>query len=147
DLNAIYQLVMNKYSNDIPEGFDRILWGDLMIMYNQSNANEFWSTQQDWKIVCWKLHNSSGVHTVKIETGLVIHMLVESKFPLKMEVLSQMLEIKLKSEEDSTMDLELIRSERIAKKSKLKIIKDKRFDKVVESSRMFKERQMKKHEG
>ncbi|GJX61595.1 hypothetical protein Tco_0294495 [Tanacetum coccineum] len=36
-------------------------------------------------------------------------MLVENKYPLKKEVLSQMLKIKLESEEDSTMALELIR--------------------------------------
>ncbi|GJX58237.1 hypothetical protein Tco_0289627 [Tanacetum coccineum] len=109
DLNAIYQLVMNRYSNDIPEGFDRILWGDLMIMFGQDGTDEFWNTQQDWKVVCWKLHNSSGVHTVMTETGLVIHMLVESMYPLKKEVLLQMLEMKLESKEDSTMALELIR--------------------------------------
>ncbi|GJW95151.1 hypothetical protein Tco_0174823 [Tanacetum coccineum] len=109
DLDAIYQLVMNRYLNDIPKGFDRILWGDLMIMFNQSDADEFWSTQQDWKVVCWKLHNSSGVHTLLTETGLVIHMLVKNKYPMKKDVMSQMLEIKLESEEDSTMALELIR--------------------------------------
>ncbi|GJW16537.1 hypothetical protein Tco_0023973 [Tanacetum coccineum] len=109
DLNDIYQLVMNKYSNDIPEGFDRILWGDLMIMFSQEGINEFWNTQQDWKIVYWKLHNSSGIHTVMTETGLTIHMLVEHRYPLKKEVLLQMLEMKLESEEDNTMALELIR--------------------------------------
>ncbi|GKA65470.1 reverse transcriptase domain-containing protein, partial [Tanacetum coccineum] len=109
DLNAIYHLVVNRYSNDIPKGFDRILWGDLMIMFNQGDADEFWNTQQDWKIVCWKLHNSSGVHTLMTEKGLVIHMLVENKYPLKKEVLLQMLKLKLESKEDSTMTLELIR--------------------------------------
>ncbi|GJW05725.1 hypothetical protein Tco_1568148 [Tanacetum coccineum] len=85
DLNVIYHLVMNRYLNEAPEGFDRILWGDLMIMFNQ------------------------GVHTLMTETRLVIHMLVKNKYPLKKEVLSQMLKIKLESEEDSTMALELIR--------------------------------------
>ncbi|GJU11304.1 hypothetical protein Tco_1133700 [Tanacetum coccineum] len=42
-------------------------------------------------------------------TGLVIHMLVEKKYPLRKKVLLQMLELKLESEEDSTMALELIR--------------------------------------
>ncbi|GKB73788.1 hypothetical protein Tco_0935200 [Tanacetum coccineum] len=43
------------------------------------------------------------------DTGLDIHMLVEKKYPLKRKVLLQMLELKLESEEDSTMALELIR--------------------------------------
>ncbi|GJU84522.1 hypothetical protein Tco_1292068 [Tanacetum coccineum] len=41
--------------------------------------------------------------------GIVIHMLIENKYPLKNEVLSQLLKLKLETEEDSTMALELIR--------------------------------------
>ncbi|GJS54487.1 hypothetical protein Tco_0627849 [Tanacetum coccineum] len=59
--------------------------------------------------VSWKLHGSSGVHTLMTEAGLVIHMLVEKKYPLRKKVLLQMLELKLETEEDSTMALELIR--------------------------------------
>ncbi|GKA17501.1 putative ribonuclease H-like domain-containing protein [Tanacetum coccineum] len=72
-------------------------------------ADEFWNSQQDWNVVSWKLHGSSGVHTLMTDTGLVIHMLVEKKYPLRKKVLLQMLELKLESEEDSTMALELIR--------------------------------------
>ncbi|GJZ26072.1 hypothetical protein Tco_0570325, partial [Tanacetum coccineum] len=78
DLNALYQLVMDKYQDEIPGGFD-------------------------------KLHGSSGVHTLVTEAGLVIHMLVEKKYPLRKKVLVQMLKLKLESKEDSTMALELIR--------------------------------------
>ncbi|GKD15560.1 hypothetical protein Tco_1199967, partial [Tanacetum coccineum] len=109
DLKALYQLVMDKYQDDIPEVFDRVLWGDLMLMFNPSDKDELWSSQQDWKIVSWKLHSSSGVHTIITDIGLIIHMLVEIKYPLKREVLSQMLELKLETEEDSIMALELIR--------------------------------------
>ncbi|GJT01839.1 hypothetical protein Tco_0823008 [Tanacetum coccineum] len=56
-----------------------------------------------------RLHSSSGVLTLVTETRLVIHMLVEKKYPLRKEVLMQMLKLKLESEEDSTMALELIR--------------------------------------
>ncbi|GKA38876.1 hypothetical protein Tco_0731427 [Tanacetum coccineum] len=109
DLNAVYQLVMDRYQDEIPEGFDRVLWGDLMVMFNPDDENEFWNSQQDWNIVSWKLHGSSGVHTLVTETGLVIHMLVEKKYPLRKKVLVQMLKLKLESKEDSTMALELIR--------------------------------------
>ncbi|GJX88256.1 hypothetical protein Tco_0340270 [Tanacetum coccineum] len=51
----------------------------------------------------------SGVHTIMTSTGLVFHMLVESKYPLTKEVLSQMLELKLETEEESSMALELIK--------------------------------------
>ncbi|GJY67272.1 hypothetical protein Tco_0469510 [Tanacetum coccineum] len=109
DICAIYQLVMNRYQDETPEGFDKILWGDLIIMFNQSDSDEFWNAQQNWKIVSWKLHSSSGVHTIMTDEGLVIHMFVENKYPLKKEVLSQLIELKLETEEDSTMALELIR--------------------------------------
>ncbi|GJZ41060.1 hypothetical protein Tco_0587946, partial [Tanacetum coccineum] len=69
DLSAVYQLVMDRYQDEIPE----------------------------------------GVHTLMNEAGLVIHMLVEKKYHLRKKVLVQMLELKLESEEDSTMALELIR--------------------------------------
>ncbi|GJW78784.1 hypothetical protein Tco_0140466 [Tanacetum coccineum] len=109
DLNVVYQLVMDRYKDKIPEGFDRVLWGDLMIMFNPSDEDEFWNSQQNWNVVSWKLHGSSGVHTLMTDEGLVIHMLVEKQYPLRKKVLVQMLELKLESEEDNTMALELIR--------------------------------------
>ncbi|GKC22139.1 hypothetical protein Tco_1024289 [Tanacetum coccineum] len=109
DLNAVYQLVMEKYQDEMPEGFDKVLWGDLMVLFNPDDKDEFWGSQQDWKIVSWKLHGSSGVHALVTDTGLVIHMLVEKKYPLRKEVLKQMLKLKLESEEENTMALELIK--------------------------------------
>ncbi|GJY05875.1 hypothetical protein Tco_0371815 [Tanacetum coccineum] len=98
DLNVVYKLVMDRYQNEVSKGFDRVLWGDLMIMFNPNDEDEFWNTQQDWNVVSWKLHRSSGVHTLMTDTGLVINMLVEKKYPLKRKVLLQMLELKLESE-------------------------------------------------
>ncbi|GKC10613.1 hypothetical protein Tco_1007395 [Tanacetum coccineum] len=109
DLNAVYKLVMDRYQDEVPEGFNRVLWGDLMIMFNPNDEDEFCNSHQEWNIVSWKLHSSSGVHTLMTETGLIIHMLVEKKYPLRKKVLMKMLELKLESEEDSTMALELIR--------------------------------------
>ncbi|GKF07900.1 putative ribonuclease H-like domain-containing protein, partial [Tanacetum coccineum] len=82
---------------------------DQRIMFNPDDEDKFWNSQQDWNIVSWKLHGFSGVHTLMTEAGLVIHMLIEKKYPLRKKVLLQMLELKLESEEDSTMALELIR--------------------------------------
>ncbi|GJQ90566.1 hypothetical protein Tco_0001705 [Tanacetum coccineum] len=59
DLKVIYELVMEEYKDRLPEGFDRMLWGDLMIMFNQGDTAVFWDTQQDWKLISWKLHSSS----------------------------------------------------------------------------------------
>ncbi|GJY77994.1 hypothetical protein Tco_0483795 [Tanacetum coccineum] len=56
-----------------------------MIKY-QDDEDKFWNSQQDWNIVSWKLHGSSGVYTLVTEAGLVIHMLVEKKFVKKLLV-------------------------------------------------------------
>ncbi|GKE33248.1 hypothetical protein Tco_1452570 [Tanacetum coccineum] len=109
DLSALYQLVIDKYQDEIPEGFDLILWGDLTTMFHLNEEDDFWKSQEKWNIVSWKLHKSSGVHTLKTDTEMVIHMLVEKKYPLMKKVLLQMLELKLESEDDSTMALELIK--------------------------------------
>ncbi|GKB74513.1 hypothetical protein Tco_0935925 [Tanacetum coccineum] len=84
DLNAVYQLVMDRYQDEIPEGFDRVLWGDLMVMFNPDDEDKFWNSQQDWNIV-------------------------KKKYPLRKKVLLKMLELKLESEKDSTMAIELIK--------------------------------------
>ncbi|GJY29621.1 retrovirus-related pol polyprotein from transposon TNT 1-94 [Tanacetum coccineum] len=109
DLDAIYKLMMDTYQDKIPEGFDKVLWGDLIVMFNPDEQDEFWNSQHEWKVVSWKLHSSSGVHTLMTDEGLVVHMLIEKKYPLKKEILMQMLKLKLESEEESTMALELIR--------------------------------------
>ncbi|GJV25034.1 hypothetical protein Tco_1377729 [Tanacetum coccineum] len=48
DLKVIYELVMEEYKDRLPEGFDRMLWGDLMIMFNQCDTADFWDTQHDY---------------------------------------------------------------------------------------------------
>ncbi|GJU84416.1 hypothetical protein Tco_1291962 [Tanacetum coccineum] len=61
----------------LPEGFDRMLWGDLIIMFNQV---------LDMYFIClWKADTSTHGS------------------------LSQMLELKLETEEESSMALELIK--------------------------------------
>ncbi|GJX73701.1 hypothetical protein Tco_0312296 [Tanacetum coccineum] len=64
DLNAVYKLVMDIYQDKIPEGFDKVLWGDLIVMFNPEEQDEFWNSQHEWNIISWKLHSSSGVHTL-----------------------------------------------------------------------------------
>ncbi|GKF86450.1 hypothetical protein Tco_0254277, partial [Tanacetum coccineum] len=70
--------------------------------------DEFWNSQHEWKVISWKLHSSLGVHTLMTDEGLVVHMLIEKKYPLEKEILMQMLKLKLESEEESTIAMELI---------------------------------------
>ncbi|GJW37556.1 hypothetical protein Tco_0060476 [Tanacetum coccineum] len=89
DLDAVYKLVMDIYQDKIPDGFDKVLWGDLTVMFNPDEQDEFWNSQHEWNIISWKLHSSSGVHTLMTEEGLVIHMLTKKKYPLKKEILNK----------------------------------------------------------
>ncbi|GKF99563.1 hypothetical protein Tco_0301254 [Tanacetum coccineum] len=78
-------------------------------MFNPEEQDKFWNSQHEWNIISWKLHSSSEVHTLMTDEGLVVHMLIEKKYPLQKEIVVQMLKLKLESEEESTMALELIR--------------------------------------
>ncbi|GJV25276.1 hypothetical protein Tco_1377971 [Tanacetum coccineum] len=51
DLDAVYKLVMDIYQNKIPEGFDKVLWGDLIVMFNPDQQDEFWNSQAEWNII------------------------------------------------------------------------------------------------
>ncbi|GJV45540.1 hypothetical protein Tco_1430076 [Tanacetum coccineum] len=46
DLSALYQLVIDKYQDEILEGFDLILWGDLTIMFHLNEEDDFWESQE-----------------------------------------------------------------------------------------------------
>ncbi|GKE65572.1 hypothetical protein Tco_1519733, partial [Tanacetum coccineum] len=58
DLFHLYDLMREQYSEVTLDGFALILWGDLKIMMESSTKgneqNDFWSGQQDWKIVQWR---------------------------------------------------------------------------------------------
>ncbi|GJV45043.1 putative ribonuclease H-like domain-containing protein [Tanacetum coccineum] len=103
-----FKSVMDIYQDKIPEGFDKVLWGDLIVMFNPDEQDEFWNSQHEWKVVSWKLHSSSGVHTLMTDEGLVVHMLIEKKYPLKKEILVQMLKLKLESEEEKFKNRDFI---------------------------------------
>ncbi|GKF71760.1 hypothetical protein Tco_0207874 [Tanacetum coccineum] len=39
-----FSTLMRIYQDEIPEGFDRVLWGDLMVMFSPDDENEFWNS-------------------------------------------------------------------------------------------------------
>ncbi|GJY26106.1 hypothetical protein Tco_0400832 [Tanacetum coccineum] len=102
---------IKKSDEDLLKG----MWGTSNIMSVTKELDAIYKHVMDIsqdrtpEVVSWKLHSSSGVHTLMTDEGLVVHMLIEKKYPLKKEILMQMLKLKLESEEESTMALELIR--------------------------------------
>ncbi|GJY56963.1 hypothetical protein Tco_0456078 [Tanacetum coccineum] len=89
DLYHLYNLMMEQYSEITLEGIELILWGDLKIMMESSteenDQSDFWSNQQDWKIVTWRLYEACGVCILEFEDGTVIHMLVERRRLMKID--------------------------------------------------------------
>ncbi|GJZ47627.1 hypothetical protein Tco_0601459 [Tanacetum coccineum] len=107
DLFHLYELMMEQYSEITLEGFELILWGDLKIMMESSteenDQSDFWSNQQDWKIITWRLYEACGVCILELEDGIVIHMLVERRYPLSKELLQRMLDLGLEVERESSV--------------------------------------------
>ncbi|GJS77553.1 putative ribonuclease H-like domain-containing protein [Tanacetum coccineum] len=103
----------DQYSEVTLDGFELILWGDLKIMMESSTEgneqSDFWSGQQDWNIVTWRLYESCGVCILEFEDGIVIHMLVEKRYPLSKYLLQRMLDLGLEVERESFVALDLIR--------------------------------------
>ncbi|GJW75420.1 hypothetical protein Tco_0134790 [Tanacetum coccineum] len=113
DLFHLYDLMREQFSEVTLDGFELILWGDLKIMMESSTEgnvqSDFWSGQQDWKIVTWRLYESCGVCILEFEDGIVIHMLVERRYPLSKDLLQRMLDLGLEVERESSVALDLIR--------------------------------------
>ncbi|GJR44877.1 hypothetical protein Tco_1312980 [Tanacetum coccineum] len=113
DLFHLYDLMREQYSEVTLDGFELILWGDLKIMMESSTEGneqgDFWSGQQDWNIITWRLYESCGVCILEFEDGIVIHMLVERRYPLSKDLLQRMLDLGLEVERESSVALDLIR--------------------------------------
>ncbi|GKB57509.1 hypothetical protein Tco_0913695 [Tanacetum coccineum] len=109
DVLELYRLVKERFQTASPEGYDLLLWGDLKTMMEPNEEDEIWRNQQDWNLINWKLHNFCRVHVILMDTGLVIHMMVEKKYPLSQDTLSKMLSRRLEVDYQSEIGYELIR--------------------------------------
>ncbi|GKC83904.1 hypothetical protein Tco_1139621 [Tanacetum coccineum] len=113
DLYHLYNLMLEQYSETTLEGIELILWGDLKIMMvsstEENDQSDFWSNQEDWKIVNWRWYEACGVCILEFEDGTVIHMLVERRYPFSKQLLQRMLDLGSEIERESTVALDLIR--------------------------------------
>ncbi|GJU30572.1 hypothetical protein Tco_1174161 [Tanacetum coccineum] len=110
DLVDLHRLVMKRFEDTTPEGYNLLLWGDLKVMFEPNAEDEIWSNQQDWTLISWKLYESCGVHTLLMDGTLTsFNMLVEKRYPLIKEMLQKMLNWKLEAEAESTMAFELLK--------------------------------------
>ncbi|GJW08939.1 putative reverse transcriptase domain-containing protein [Tanacetum coccineum] len=75
-----------------------VLWGDLKHLMDSPKVNDgsdVWKNQHTWSIQSWKLYSYSGVHVVETVGGLVVHMFVDKKYPLSINLIERMLDHQL----------------------------------------------------
>ncbi|GJZ49712.1 hypothetical protein Tco_0603902 [Tanacetum coccineum] len=109
DLEDLYKLVKAKYKSTRPvEDLNLSLLGDLKTMFEPHVEDTVWRNQQDYKLLDWKLYDSCGVHSLRMQ-HVHIHMLVEKKYPLIPSTLSMMLEKKLQIDYESKMAYQLFK--------------------------------------
>ncbi|GJW44351.1 hypothetical protein Tco_0073150 [Tanacetum coccineum] len=58
DLETLDKLVKFRYKSTRPVEEDRVLWGDLMTMFEPNAANDMWRNQQEYKLLSWKMYDS-----------------------------------------------------------------------------------------
>ncbi|GJT33421.1 hypothetical protein Tco_0923840 [Tanacetum coccineum] len=75
DLETLWKLVKAKHGNTrSEEAYERVLWGDLKVMFEPDVESEVWRNLQGYNVTVWKLFSSSGVHFVRFQ-NLHIFML------------------------------------------------------------------------
>ncbi|GJR61102.1 hypothetical protein Tco_1503264 [Tanacetum coccineum] len=110
DLHHLYLVVQDYYKHIPPTGLGLILLGDLTTIWGNfcTSNDDFWKNQEDWEIVRWRLNESSGVHTLELEDGTMIHMLTERRYPLSRELMIRMLDHGMEVEDESDIAITLI---------------------------------------
>ncbi|GJX69916.1 putative ribonuclease H-like domain-containing protein, partial [Tanacetum coccineum] len=51
DVLDLYRLVKERFETTSPEGYDRLLWGDLITLFEPSAEDEIWKAQQDYTLI------------------------------------------------------------------------------------------------
>ncbi|GJS14380.1 hypothetical protein Tco_0408852 [Tanacetum coccineum] len=63
DLETLWKLVKTKHGDTRPEDeHERVLWGDLKVMFEPNIKSDVWRSLQGYKVTIWKLYDSCGVH-------------------------------------------------------------------------------------
>ncbi|GJZ53035.1 hypothetical protein Tco_0607920 [Tanacetum coccineum] len=65
ELEVLWRIVKAKYGDTRPEDeFERVLWGDLKVMFEPNIRSDGWRMLQGYRVTVWKLIDSSRVHFV-----------------------------------------------------------------------------------
>ncbi|GJR10585.1 hypothetical protein Tco_0793237 [Tanacetum coccineum] len=109
DLETLWKLVKTKHGDIRPEDeHERVLWGDLKVMFEPDIKSDVWRNLQGYKVTIWKLYDSCGVHFVRFE-NVHIFMLVEKRYPLTPITITNMLNKKLQTDYWNEMCYQLLK--------------------------------------
>nr|GEX08203.1 hypothetical protein [Tanacetum cinerariifolium] len=109
DMETLWNLVKAKYGNTRQEeGYERMLYGDLKVMFEPDVESEVWRKLQGNKVIIWKLFSSCGVHFVRFQ-NLHIFMLIERSYPLTPVTITGMLNKKLQADHWNEMCYQLLK--------------------------------------
>ncbi|GJY71553.1 hypothetical protein Tco_0475256 [Tanacetum coccineum] len=109
DLETLWKLVKVKHENiRLDEEYERVLWGDLKVMFKPDVESEVWRSLEGNNVTVWKLFDSYGVHFVRFK-NLHIFMLVEKKYPLTPAIITGMLNKKLQIDQWNEMSYQLLK--------------------------------------
>ncbi|GJR32693.1 hypothetical protein Tco_1108925 [Tanacetum coccineum] len=104
-----FQIIRADGSSRRPEdSYEKVLWGDLKLMFEPYVESEVWRNLQGYNVTVWKLFSSSGVHFVRFQ-NLHIFMLVEKKYPLIPVTITKMLNKKLQTDQWNEMCYQLLK--------------------------------------
>nr|GEW42308.1 ribonuclease H-like domain-containing protein [Tanacetum cinerariifolium] len=107
DLEDLYKLVKSRYGSTRPvENMDYLSRSYTNSMFEPYVEDEVWKRQKGYKVLEWKLYDSCGVHSLRMQS-MQIYMLVERKYPLTPPRLLMMLDKKLQIDPESEMAYQL----------------------------------------
>ncbi|GJU99448.1 hypothetical protein Tco_1328719 [Tanacetum coccineum] len=109
DVMDLHRLVKERYSASRPEGYDLMLWGDLHTLFEPDEEDEIWKNQHEYNVISWSLYDFCGIHILLMQNGIAIHMLTKKKYPLSQEMITKMLNKRLKVDHESTQAYELLK--------------------------------------
>ncbi|GKB61400.1 hypothetical protein Tco_0917586 [Tanacetum coccineum] len=91
DLENLWKLVKDKHGYKmLEEAYERVLWGDLKVMFEPHVEDAVWRNIQGHKVKLWRLYDSCGVHLVRFD-NMHVYMLVEKKYYLIPPTITDML--------------------------------------------------------
>ncbi|GJY45528.1 hypothetical protein Tco_0434591, partial [Tanacetum coccineum] len=109
DLETLWKLVKEKHGINRPvDEYERVLWGDMKVMFEPDIKSEVWRSLQGYKVTVWKLFDSCGVHFVRFK-NLHIFMLVEKRYPLTPITITNMLDKRLQADHWNEMCYQLLK--------------------------------------